>query len=79
MELYYKNFDELDKALAIQTIKFSPSVGQYFKLLFFERITIGNLDPENKDRVNITIRFFSLICILGTVLFTLSLLIKRFL
>ncbi|WP_326983444.1 hypothetical protein VUJ46_02540 [Chryseobacterium sp. MYb264] len=78
MELHYKNFDEINRALNINIIKFYPSIGQYFKLLFFERIAINNTDLTNNNIINIIIRFFTLISILGTILFTLSILIKRF-
>ena len=46
MGIYYKNFEEIDAAIPLPIIKFTPTVGQYFRLLFFERITI----PEKKPK-----------------------------
>ena len=45
MGIHYKNFEEIDAAIPLKVIKFTPTVGQYFRLLFFERITI----PEKKQ------------------------------
>jgi hypothetical protein len=46
MGLHYKNFEEINNAIPLKKISFSPSVGQYFKLLFFERITIATKEKE---------------------------------
>jgi hypothetical protein len=46
MGLHYKNFDEMNDAIPIKKISFSPSVGEYFKLLFFERVSI----PDKKEK-----------------------------
>jgi hypothetical protein len=40
MELY-KNFDEMNDAIPLRKIRFSPTAGQYFKLLFTGRIKIS--------------------------------------
>jgi hypothetical protein len=36
----YKNFDEMNDAIPLRKIRFSPTAGQYFKLLFTGRIKI---------------------------------------
>ena|SRR5690554_3484220 len=41
MELHYKNFEEIDQAIDIKKIRFSPSGLKYLKLLFFERAKIS--------------------------------------
>ncbi len=40
MGLHYKNFNEINNAIQLKEIKFSPSATQYFKLLFFEKIRL---------------------------------------
>ncbi|WP_312992706.1 hypothetical protein [Chryseobacterium flavum] len=77
MGLHYKNFEEIDNAIHLKKINFSPTVSQYFKLLFFERITVNN--SSNKSEVTgIILELFRLICIAGIVLFILGSLIKKF-
>ena len=44
MGLFYKNFEEIDQAIPLDEIKFTPTIGQYLWLLSFERLTI----PEKK-------------------------------
>ena len=48
MGIHYKNFEEIDAAIPLKVIKFTPTVGQYFRLLFFERITIPEKKPVSK-------------------------------
>ncbi|MGG5208691.1 hypothetical protein ACQWU4_07060 [Chryseobacterium sp. MIQD13] len=76
--LHYKNFEELNNALQIKTIRFSPSTLQYFKLLFFEEIRINN-SSNNSEITNIILGLFKLICVVGIILFILGFLINRFL
>jgi hypothetical protein len=45
MGLHYKNFEEINDAIPLKKISFSPSVGSYFKLLFTGKI---NVEKENK-------------------------------
>ncbi|UHO39758.1 hypothetical protein H5J24_06785 [Chryseobacterium capnotolerans] len=80
MGLHYKNFEEIDNAIHLKKINFSPNVSQYFKLLFFEKITVKNDKSSNKSEVtNLILGLFRLICITGIVLFILGSLIKKFL
>lgn len=80
MGLHYKNFEEIDNAIHLKKINFSPTVSQYFKLLFFEKITVKNDKSSNKREItNIILGLFRLICITGIVLFILGSLIKKFL
>ena len=52
MGLWYKNFEEIDQAIPLNEIKFTPTVRQYLGLLFFERITIPEKKPKTgkKDK-----------------------------
>jgi hypothetical protein len=75
MELFYKNFDEINNALPLKVIKFSPTTLQYFKLLFFGRVLIkvgDNKKTKSSNHFNYVRMFF----ILGISLFVLTLIIK---
>jgi hypothetical protein len=45
MGIHYKNIEEMNNAIPLKKISFSPSVGSYFKLLFTGKI---NVEKENK-------------------------------
>jgi hypothetical protein len=82
MGLHYKNFDEMNNAIPLKRISFSPSVGQYFKLLFFERITIPDPDPkvktqaESKNPGHAIAKIFAVISAVGVALVVLGMLVK---
>jgi hypothetical protein len=61
-------------------ISFSPSVGQYFKLLFFERITIpdkkAKTQTESKNPERRLATVFAVISAIGVALFVLGMLVK---
>jgi hypothetical protein len=80
MGIHYKNFDEINKAIPLKKISFSPSVGQYFKLLFFERITIPDKKAEkqtkNKNSGQSIAKIFAVISAVGVALFALGMLVK---
>jgi hypothetical protein len=77
MGLHYKNFEEINNSINLKNIKFSPSVSQYFKLLFFEKIVIQNDEGNNNDLIIIVLSVFKLIFIIGMVLFILKLILKN--
>ncbi|REC71291.1 hypothetical protein DRF60_20675 [Chryseobacterium elymi] len=79
MGLHYKNFEDINNAIQLKKINFSPTISQYFKLLFFEKITVKN-DKSSKDSeiINLILGIFKIISIVGIVLFILGSLIKNF-
>jgi hypothetical protein len=80
MGLHYNNFEEIDNAIHLKKINFSPTVSQYFKLLFFEKIIIeNNKSSNNNEAINIILGVFKAFSIIGIVLFVLGFLIKKFL
>lgn len=81
MELHYKNFDEINNALKLETIKFSPSPTQYFRLLFFESVDLdsGSSDINNSNNIiNIVLKLFKTIILIGFSLFIIMLILKIF-
>jgi hypothetical protein len=50
MGLHYKNFDEIIDAIPLKKIRFSPSAGRYFKLLFTGKIKLESEDSKPKNR-----------------------------
>jgi hypothetical protein len=77
MGLHYKNFDEMNNAIPLKKISFSSSVGQYFKLLFFERVTVENTPKSTNDKSAHKIaKIFAVISAIGVALFVLGMLIR---
>jgi hypothetical protein len=80
MGLHYKNFDDMNDAIPLKKIGFSPSTGQYFKLLFFERITIHDKkaikQTESKNQGHSIAKIFAVISAIGVALFALGMLVK---
>lgn len=80
MGLHYKNFDEINDAIPLNKISFSPSVGQYFRLLFFERITIPDKKTKQQKKSKISgqsiVRIFAVISAIGIGLFVLGMLVR---
>lgn len=80
MGLHYNNFEEIDNAIHLKKINFSPTVSQYFKLLFFEKIIVKNdKSSNNNEAINIILGVFKAFSIIGIVLFILGFLVKKFL
>lgn len=76
--LHYKNFEEINNAINLKTIRFNPTTSQYFKLLFLERIEIKN--KNGKDNIMaIILGIFKLISIIGIILFVLGVIFKKIL
>jgi PKD repeat protein len=75
MELFYKNFDEINNALPFKVIKFSPTTLQYFKLLFFGGVLI-KVGNNKKTKSSNHFNYVRIFVILGISLFVLTLIIK---
>jgi len=78
MGLHYNNFEEINNAVELKKINFSPSISQYFKLLFFEKITIKNEVNSNSEMINAILSLIKLVSILGVTLFIAGSIIKNF-
>jgi len=82
MGLHYKNFDEMNNAIPVKKLSYSPAGWQYFKLMFFERITIedkkqkGEKGADKKGSEMIIVKIFAIISIIGIALFVLGMLIR---
>lgn len=79
MGLHYNNFEEINNAINLKKINFSPTASQYFKLLFFEKIIVKNDKSSNNEAVNIILEVFKIISTIGIILVILGFLIKKFL
>lgn len=78
MGLHYNNFEEINNAVELKKINFSHSISQYFKLLFFEKITIKNEVNSNSEMINAILSLIKLVSILGVTLFIAGSIIKNF-
>ena len=78
MGLHYKNFDEMNNAIPLKKISYSPSGWQYFKLLIFERITIVDKQLKGKEKGGgeAIAKIFAVISIIGLTLFVIGMLVK---
>lgn len=82
MELHYKNFNDILDALKLETIKFSPSPAQYFKLLFFESVDLesGSSGSNNSNKIiNVVLKLFKTIVLIGLSLFIIGFILKKIL
>jgi hypothetical protein len=50
MGIHYKNIDEMNDAIPLKKISFSPTAGRYFKLLFTGKIKVKSADNIPKNR-----------------------------
>lgn len=76
MGLHYKNFENINSAIQLKQIKFSPTTPQYFKLLFFEKIKIESKSGKG-EFIDTILGIFKLISIAGIILFVIGIIIKR--
>jgi hypothetical protein len=78
MGLIYKNFEEMNDAIPLKKISFSPTGGQYFKLLFTGRIKVKKQDRKQKNTDPAqTIRVVTATAAaIGVLLFTISMIVK---
>jgi hypothetical protein len=78
MGLYYKNFEEMIEAIPLKTIRFLPTTGRYFKLLFTGMIKVEKTDskPKNRNAEQIikTVIFISVT--VATLLFIIGMIVK---
>lgn len=82
MGLHYKNFEEINNAIPLKKISFSPTTWQYFKLLFTGKIKVEKSDNKSGDRLKktntqriikkVTIAVVSI----GLILFVLGIIVK---
>ncbi|WP_343659648.1 hypothetical protein [Chryseobacterium sp.] len=79
MGLHYNNFEEINNAINLKKINFSPTASQYFKLLFFEKIIVKNDKSSHNEAINIILEVFKIISTIGIILVILGFLIKKFL
>jgi len=79
MGLHYNNFEEINNAINLKKINFSPTASQYFKLLFFEKIIVKNDKSSKNEAINIILEVFKIISTIGIILVILGFLIKKFL
>ena len=52
MGIHYKNFEEINDAIPLKKIRFSPTIGQYFKLLFTGKIKVKKEENKDDERKN---------------------------
>jgi hypothetical protein len=50
MGLHYKNFEEINNAIPLKKISFSPTAGQYFKLLFTGKVNVLKSDKKSGNK-----------------------------
>jgi hypothetical protein len=78
MGLYYKNFEEMIEVIPLKTIRFLPTTGRYFKLLFTGKIKVEKTDskPKNRNTEQIikTVIFISVT--VATLLFVIGMIVK---
>jgi hypothetical protein len=78
MGLHYKKFGELNNAIPLRKMDFSPTTGQYFKLMFFERIKITETGAnfENEKKVVSAQKIIRIFALIGISLFVIGTIIK---
>ncbi|MEN2436660.1 hypothetical protein AAH994_14685 [Weeksellaceae bacterium A-14] len=82
MELHYRNFNDILNALKLETIKFSPSPAQYFKLLFFEGVDLNSSSSGSNNSnkiINVVLKLFKTIVLIGLSLFIIGFILKKIL
>lgn len=78
MGLYYKKFGELNNAIPLRKMNFSPTPSQYFKLMFFERIKITETDINKEDEKKLggAQKIIKILSLVGISLFIIGTIIK---
>ena len=78
MGLHYKKFGELNNAIPLRKMDFSPTTGQYFKLLFFEKIKITEteVNKENEKRIGNAQKIIQVFALIELVCLLLAQLLK---
>lgn len=75
MGLHYKNFEEINMAIPLKTIRFAPVGLQYFKLLFIGKINIGNNIDKKGNTENI-LKIIKILCVSGLILFVIGVIVR---
>jgi hypothetical protein len=80
MGLHYKNFDEINDAIPLKKISFSPKVETYFKLLFTGKITVKEKNKndrrKNKNAAQTISKIIAAVAAIGLLLFVVGMIIK---
>jgi hypothetical protein len=78
--VHYKSFDEINKTIPLKKIDFNPTVKEYYRLLFFERITIkeSSINKGENKKLNKMLITTQIIVIIGLLLFVIGSLLRRF-
>ena len=78
MGVFYKNMEEISDAIPLKKIRFSPSGGQYFKLLFGGKIKVENRGDEkkNKSTVKRILTITTVIIGIGLVFYVVGMIVK---
>lgn len=76
MGLHYKNFEEINDAIVLKKINFHPTLSQYFKLLFFEKVQVKN-GGKKSETLSIILNIIKIVSIAGAILLILGLIVKQ--
>lgn len=76
MGLHYKNFEEINDAIVLKKVNFHPTLSQYFKLLFFEKVQVKN-GGKKSETLSIILNIFKVVSIAGAILFIIGLIVKQ--
>ncbi len=81
MGLHYENFDEINNAISLKKMNYTPTVGQYFRLLIFGRITLNNMGNPKDEGENLVkvLRILKIVSVIGVGLFVLGSILKMIL
>ena len=78
MGVFYKNMDEVNDAISLRKIRFSPTAGQYFKLLIGVKVKVENQGDEkrNKHAVQLIMKISVVLLGIGLALFVVGAIVK---
>lgn len=76
MGLHYKNFEEINDAIVLKKINFHPTLSQYFKLLFFEKVQVKN-GGNKSETLSTILNIIKIVSIAGAILLILGLIVKQ--
>ena len=74
----YRNFDEINNAVPLEVIPFNPSVKEYYKLLYLERITIkkNSINKGKNKNVSKLLVATQIIVVVGLLLLIIGYLLR---
>ncbi|PJR04312.1 hypothetical protein [Avrilella dinanensis] len=76
MGLHYKNFEEINDAIVLKKINFHPTLSQYFKLLFFEKVQVKS-GGNKSETLSTILNIIKIVSIAGAILLILGLIVKQ--